>query len=151
MELNDLYDIIDELLFGECYLIDIFPKQISAERKDRYFALEEFYSGEEEIRKVGERFLSLVLKTYAYYDFDAVMNDDGEIIEGFDAMVEEIRSCYETGRGMVNMILDGGKSLLTVYGDSLYMCLYAPSREMADTVGQIVTAEGLFFRPAPEE
>ncbi len=148
---NDIYDIIDELLFKDCYLIDIFPRQISKERKDRYFALEEFYSDEEEIELIGRKFLNVILKLYAYYDFEAVMNDNGENITEFDDIVEEIRGCYETGRGDINIVMNNGNSLLSVYGDSLYMCLYAPDEEMLELVSSLAASEGLFFRRAPEE
>ena len=69
-EIERIYDRVDELLEKECYLIDVFPRQISEEKSRQYLALEEFYSSDEQIKKIsgqkpGHVSPSLILGMYS--------------------------------------------------------------------------------------
>lgn len=149
-EIERIYDRVDELLEKECYLIDIFPRQISEEKSRQYLALEGFYSSDEQIKKISGQFMNVILKLYAYYEFDHVIDDFDELHDGFEDMVSEIEHVYEMGRGGLSILINGENSLLAVYGDSLYMCLYAPSEDMKRLTEEICLREGLYFRKAPE-
>ena len=149
-ETDRIYERVDELLEGKCFLIDIFPRQIPEERSRQYLALEEFYSSDEQMKKISGQFLNVILKIYAYYDFDHVIGDFDDLHDSFDDMVSEIEHVYEMGRGGLSILLDGETSLLAVYGDSLYMCLYSPSEDLKQLTEEICLREGLHFRKAPE-
>ena len=88
-EIERIYDRVDELLEKECYLIDIFPRQISEEKSRQYLALEGFYSSDEQIKKISGQFMNVILKLYAYYEFDHVIDDFDELHDGFEDMVSD--------------------------------------------------------------
>ena len=56
-----------------------------------------------------------------------------------------VMECTQGEKDYMNILLEGGESMVIVNGDDLYLSLYGPSPELLALMGQLSGAAGLFL------
>ena len=143
---SDLFDALTEALLEKEYqVIDLLPRQVSAERGEAYAAAEDFFLESERLTAIYERFASLLVKLSCYYDI--CLYADGIWTE--NPAPEDLREriAGSTEGDWCNLLLPREQALISFGNGDLYMTLYHPPENVAETVRQLAAAEGLFLRP----
>ena len=139
------YDAAVERLLEEKYLVvDILPRQVPAESRGQYFAAEEFYTKTERLAGLYRKFAEVLLGLNCYYDL--VVSDGLLWIRNPapERLFAKIAGCWE--KEYVNILIMEEDSLISLSGGDLYMTIYHPSKELAETAAKLAAAQGLFVR-----
>lgn len=137
--------LTESLLEKECWVIDILPRQVSAERGAAYFAAERFFLEEARLRALYEKFASLLVKLGCYYELVLCADEKWTEKPTPEQLRARILSCADMS--WCNVLLPGEEALITLGSGDLSMTLYHPSETVLETVRQLAHAEGLFVRP----
>jgi hypothetical protein len=139
------FDALTEALLEKEYLvIDILPRQVSAERGAAYFAAERYFLDPPRLHALYERFAVLLVKLSCYFDLALCANEVWTASPAPRELWARVTACADSG--WCNVLLPEEKALITLYAGDLYMTLYHPSEELAQTVRQLAAAQGLFVR-----
>ena len=145
MNQKQLDALTEALLEKEYWVIDMLPRRVSAKRGTAYFAAERFFLEPPRLRALYEKFAALLVKLSCYYDHALCADGTWTQTPAPQALWEQIAGCADSG--WRNVLLPGEEALLTLNGGDLYMTLYHPSEELAETVRALAASEGLFLRP----
>lgn len=142
-------DLCERLFDAPCWVVDIFPRQVPAERDRAYFAVERLLTKEEPLTALYRRFSRLVLKLSCYYDLvlgvlpEMVWNEDPDP----ETLCRQIEACAAPPQtGGVRVLLPDEDAMLTLDAGDLWLTLYHPGAELKRTVGALAASEGLFLR-----
>ena len=139
------YDALTEALLEKEYrIIDILPRLVSAERGEAYHAAERFFLAQPRLKALYGHFASVLAKLSCYYDLALSSGEDWAHAPAPQVLWARIVACADGG--WCNVLLPAEEALITLSGGDLYMTLYHPSEELAETVRQLAAAEGLFVR-----
>ena len=137
--------LIEELLEGPWWVVDILPRRVPKESPAQYFAVEQYYLQPNRIREIYRRYAEILIRLNCYYGM-AVSLDDCETWEkdpdpeSFVHRVENaprnrlLRAVFEEQRAMID--LDFGYTDLAVYD---------PEGNILDILRSLATAEGFFL------
>ena len=149
MNVKRLDVLTEALLEKEYWIVDIFPRQVSAERGSAYFAAERFFLERPRLKALYDKFASLLVELSCYYALDLCVDEAWTEAPAPQKLYEQIVGCVDGG--WCNVLLPEEKALITFRGGDLYMTLYHPSQELTETIRQLAAAEGLFVRPGEDE
>ena len=139
--------IIDELLENPCYIIDFLPIQVPKDCGGQFLEVEDYLINHYEQYGLKDRFIRFILKAICYYPVSVywgewiVQPSPEEIVEIMDVIAKEHSED-------MNMLFTSKNVLLQFGGDSLYMSVYNPDKEMCLLFEKIAFSEGLFWRKA---
>ncbi len=143
--MEERFDALTEaLLEKEYWIVDLLPRQVSAERAEAWFAAEEFFLEAPRLRALYESFGSLLVKLSCYYDLALCAEGSWTEKPAPREIRERVAACAE--RGWCNLLLPGEESLITLNGGDLYLALYHPHEALRETMEQLARSEGLFLR-----
>ncbi len=122
---------IDELLKKPYWIIDILPKRVPKDSPGQYFAIEEFFLGEQ-LREIKKKHINVILKLNCYMDIvmEEQKNPSPEQIR--DAMLDRY----------VYIVL--GDAMILSEADDTHMTIFNPDEKLLDLIRMISAAEGLF-------
>lgn len=136
--------LTEELLEKECFVLDILPRQVGAERSAAWFAAEDFFLKPERRRALYEKFASVLIKLSCYYDLALCADGVWAGRPGPDTLWERVAGCGETG--WCNILLPEEEALIALRGGDLYLTVYHPSAALSDDIRQLAAGEGLYYR-----
>ena len=135
---------IEEYLEGPYWVIDMLPKQVSADSKGQYFEIEKYYRKHPQIDIIYRKFTNILLKLNCYEDIDVSQNGDEWMTNPVPHELEEALLKCMADKQMFYIILKSADVLITVSGDDTYMTVYNPTEEMLELIGSLSDSEGLF-------
>lgn len=142
---QDEYDAIEEKLLERPYhVIDFLPRQVPADSKGQYFAVEDFLSERPQIEPLYRKFADLMIKLNCYYDLvvtDGLRWSKNKVP---NELYIKIAGCSE--KEYVNILIVEEDALITLSGGDLYMTVYNASGDLLETIRQLAGAHGLFVR-----
>ena len=138
---------LEELLEGPYCVIDFLPEQ-APEKGGNYFAVEAFYRKSPLREELNGRFLRLLLGLNCFERFVlGELQKDEWTEDPSPEKLEALLSGRFSDPGInLALLLSNGQSALTLYGDDLYMTLYAPSPRLRSLVQKLAASQGLFLR-----
>ncbi len=143
--MEERFDALTEaLLEKEYWVLDLLPRQVSAERAEPWFSAEAFFLETPRLRALYGRFAALLIKLNCYYDLALCVEGSWTEKPSPRELWERVTACAE--RGWCNLLLPEEESLITLNGGDLSMTLYHPHEELRETVRELATSEGLFLR-----
>ncbi len=142
---QDEYDAMEErLLKAPYHVIDFLPRQVPADSKGQYFAVEDFLSESPQIEALYRKFADLMIKLNCYYDLVITDGIRWSKNKSPNELYIKIAGCSE--KEYVNILIVEEDVLITLSGGDLYMTVYNASGELLDTIKQLASADGLFVR-----
>ncbi len=143
--MEERFDALTEaLLEKEYWILDLLPRQVSADRAEPWFAAEAFFLEAPRLRALYESFAALLVKLSCYYDLALCAEGSWTENPAPRELWERVTACAE--RGWCNLLLPEEESLITLNGGDLSMTLYHPHEELRETVAALAASEGLFLR-----
>lgn len=143
--MNHYDDRTEALLEERFHVLDVLPRQVSAERGAAWFAAERWLLQRPRLEALYARFASVLIRLSCYYDL--AVTDGGAWLDRPEPEELEARLARCVDGGWLNILLPGEDALFTLSGGDVYMTLYHASPALADTAAQLAAAEGLFLRP----
>ncbi len=129
---------IDELLQTPYWIIDIFPKQVPEDSPGQYFAVEKYFLGEENLSKIKQKHINVVLKLNCYRDVS--LDEEKAVNPPPRRIADEMRKRH--------LCIITGESMIVSETDDTYMTVYNPDEDLLDLIRSIAASEGLFvWRP----
>lgn len=126
--------MIDELLQTPYWIVDILPKQVPMESPGQYFAVKEYFLAEDQLSKIKEKHINLILKLNCYRDIS--IDEETAVNPSPDQIAEEIRSRY--------LCILTEESLIVSEPDDTYLTVYNPDEKLLEFIKTIAASEGLF-------
>ena len=142
------------LLKQPSHVIDLMPRQVPAERGKAWFAAEKYFLQRDRLSALYQRFTQVIIRLGCYYDLMMQRIPKGQVCEGEGTWeapgLEEIERQIVglTKGGRLNVLFPDADMLIALDGGDLHMTVYHPSADLLQLTEQIVSAEGLFIRPA---
>ena len=136
---------IEEYLKKPYWVIDILPKQVSADSKGQYFKIEEYYLEHPQIDAIYRKFTNILLKLNCYEDIDVSHDGDEWITNPAPHELEAALLKCMSDKQMFYIILKSADVLITVSGDDTYITVYNPAEEVLELIGSLAGSEGLFI------
>ena len=133
---------IDELLQKPYWIIDILPEQVPADSSGQYFAVEKYFLGKEQLDRIKQKHIDLVLKLNCYMRIS--INEEEEGNPSPERIAKEMKTRY------LNIMLN--ESMLLSEPDDTHMTLFDPDNETLELIRKLAEGEGLYvWQPSPEQ
>ena len=136
---------IEEYLEKPYWVIDMLPKQVSADSKGLYFEIEKYYREHPQIDNIYKKFTNILLKLNCYEDIDVSHDGEEWLTNPAPHELESALMGSMTDNQMFYIILKSADVLITVSGDDTYMTVYNPREEMTELIRSLAGSEGLFL------
>ena len=137
-------ELIERLLEQPYQIIDILPERVEKDSDGQYFEIDSYYHQKEQLRKIREKFVNVLLKLNCYYDLK--MSSDGETWI-LNASPGDLARRFEesaASHSPLSILIGSDDALVTFSGDDHYMTIYNPDEDLLELVRQCAQAEGLF-------
>ena len=143
-------NLIEDLLEGPYWIVDVLPEQVPANADGQYFSVERYYLQPERIRKLRRSFAGILLRLNCYYDM-VVSFDSCESWEKNpdpEAFADSLTGL--SGNSFLRAIFEAQKAMVDIEPDDTYMTVYDPDSLLSDKIQKLAAAEGLFLWHPPE-
>ena len=131
---------IDEYLEKAYWVIDVLPKQVTANCSGQYFKIEHFFLSRPQYEIICRKFANILMKLNCYDDIEACHNLEEWILNPTPEMLIE----WIEERKVLYVVLKSANAMIGITGDNHYMTLYNPDGELIELVRALAAAEGLF-------
>ena len=144
-------ELVEELLEGPYWIVDILPEQVSAEAIGQYFAVERYFLQRERIVPLRRKYAEILMRLNCYYDmavsFDSCMswetNPDPEVFVN--------RVAGLSGNDFLRAVFTRQNAMIDYDHNDTYLTVYDPGSVLLDKVKALAAAEGLFVWSPPKE
>ena len=144
VDVEDLLSL-EEIMEKPYRIVDILPRQVSAERGDQYSRAERYFLSEDRVTRLHERYLDLLLKLNCYEDI-RVSFDFGDHWELNPEPESLKRKMVDRKAPWTLYAVFGSDDMMAVvHSDDTYMTIVNPTDDFPGVFGQLVQAEGLFL------
>ena len=134
--------MIEELLNKPYWIIDILPEQVPADSSGQYFAVEKYFLGKEQLDRIKQKHIDLVLKLNCYMRIS--INEEEEGNPSPERIAKEMKTRY------LHIMLN--ESMLLSEPDDTHMTLFDPDNETLELIRKLAEGEGLYvWQPSPEQ
>ena len=143
--------MIEKLLKGPYWIVDIFPAQVPAHAAEQYFAVEQYYLQPERISALRRKYAELLLRLNCY--FDMAVSFDGctswETNPEPEAFAERLAEL--SGNDFFRAVFPVQNAMIDCAPEETWMTLYDPDAALLDFLRALAAAEGLFVWRPPEK
>ena len=144
-------EMMGELLEGPYWIVDILPKQVSADAGGQYFAVERYYLEPERIQALRRRYAEILLRLNCYYDmavsFDSCAS--WETNPDPEAFVERVINL--TGNDFLRAVFAGQNAMIDCEPEETWLTVYDPDAALQPLLTALAAAEGFFIWSPPQE
>jgi len=151
----DFSDIAERLLRKPLWVIDPMPARVDKAHGERFFALEAYWRQGDGAEALFAKFLRVLQKLNCYYSFTVICDGDWDAPPLDDPDPETLERLVteraRSERGRLDLLLDGGKALLTLSGDEVTLGVYGPDERLRGFCKVLAASEGLFWWPSQQE
>ena len=133
---------IDELLQKPYWIIDILPEQVPSDSPGQYFAVEKYFLGNEQLDRIKQKHIDLVLKLNCYMRIS--INEEEEGNPSPERIAKEMKTRY--------LYIMLNESMLLSEPDGTHLTLFDPDNETLKLIRKLAEGEGLYvWQPSPEQ
>ena len=132
---------IEELLQAPCWIIDILPRRVPAGGQGQFFAVERYYLQKNQLRRIKQKHLDLILKLNCYRDIS--LDEQPELNPSPSQLEARLLHRYTYVRV--------GDAMILSEPDDTHMTLFGPDEELLDLIRALAAGEGLFVWQPPEQ
>ncbi len=139
---------IEDYFEQPCWVIDPLPRQVPADSRGKYFAVEQYLLRGPHREALAHRVVRFLLKLYCYQPLRLFWPDTEQTLEAPspEELADRVFTCL-TGRrpAALLVLLPEAEALLTMDEDDLNLTLYHPSAELLELIRPLAMSEGLFL------
>lgn len=137
--------LIESYLEKPYWVIDILPKQVPANSRGQYFAVEHHFLEHPKVDELYRKFTDILLKLNCYEDFDVSPDGEQWLTNPEPKVLEALVSKCMFQLSMLYISLPTADAMITLSGDDTNMTVYNLSDATLELLRPIVSAEGLFI------
>lgn len=130
---------IEELLQCPYWIVDILPSQVPYNNPGQYFAVEKYFLQGEQLDRIKQKHIDLILKLNCYRDIS--IDEETDVNPSPERISEEIRDrllCIMTG-----------ESMILSEPDDTHLTIYNPDEQLLELIKVLASSEGLFVWKPP--
>ena len=140
--------IIDDYLEKPYWVIDILPKQVPADSRGQFFAIEQYFLCDEQTERRCRQFCNILMKLNCYEDIAVCGLSEEWTINPHPADLEQ----WLLERKPLLVFIEASDALLTINGDDIYMTVYNPDEALLQLLRPLAASEGLvLWKPSGGE
>ena len=145
-------DLMEKLLEGPYWVVDLLPEQVSADAAGQYFAVERYFLQRPRIVPLRRKYAEILLRLNCYADM-AVSFDAGASWEtNPDPETFVNRVAGLSGHDFLRAVFARQHVMIDYDHNDTYLTVYDPNAALLDKVRALAAAEGLFvWSPLREE
>jgi len=144
-------DLMEKLLDGPYWVVDLLPEQVSADDAGQYFAVERYFLQRSRIVPLRRRFAEILLRLNCYVDM-AVSFDYGASWEvNPDPEDFANRVAGLSGHDFLRAVFPRQSAMIDYDHNDTYLTVYDPGAALLDKVRALAAAAGLFVWSPPQE
>ena len=133
--------IIDDYLEKPYWVVDILPKQVPADSRGQFFAIEQYFLSDEQTERRCRQFCNILMKLNCYDDIAVCGLSEEWVVNPHPVDVEQ----WLLERKPLFVFIEASDALLTINGDDIYMTVYNPDEALLKMLGSLAASEGLFL------
>lgn len=137
--------MLEAVLAGPCYVIDILPERVEEGDPVHFFEqAEQYFLSGKELGKTAKACSHIIIKTLCYFDFRVYENRWLKQVscEELDRRVKKI---IKSRRGTLTVFLPGELAAIQIVGGVLNLSVYQPSVRMIGIMSKLAHSEGMFW------
>ena len=138
----DEQELIEGLLEQPYWVIDFLPRQVPAESRGQFFAVEKYYLNPLQEEAFRRKITDVLLKLNCYYDFRVFSG--GESAALYNPPPEMLAARIADSRDPVLILAEEERSLIALNRGDLCAAVYRPSESLLSLITALAGAEGLF-------
>ena len=144
-------DLMDELLEGPYWIVDILPARVSADASGQYFSVERYFLQQSRIVPLRRKYAEILLRLNCYFDmavsFDSCMS--WEMNPDPEAFAERVAGL--SGNDFLRAVFAQQNAMIDYDHNDTYLTVYDPDASLLDKLKALAAAEGLFVWAPPRE
>lgn len=144
-------DVMEKLLEGPYWIVDIIPGQVPADAAGQYFAVERYFMQPDQIMPLRRKYAGILLRLNCYSD----------MVVSFDSLASwETNPNPETfadrvvglsGTEFLRAMFPGQNAMIDHDNGDTYLTVYDPDSELIERIRELAAAEGLFVWTPPHD
>ena len=145
-------DLVEELLEGPCWIVDILPEQVSADAAGQYAAVERYFRQRPRIVPLRRRYAELLLRLNCYFDMAASFDSGASWKTNPEPENFAERVAGLSGKDFLRAVFPWQNAMIDYDHNDTCLTVYDPGAALLDKVRALAMAEGLFvWSPSREE
>ena len=144
-------DLMEELLEGPYWVVDILPEQVSADAAGQYFAVERYFRQHERIVPLRRKFAEILLRLNCYYDMAVSFDSCTSWKTNPDPEDFTERMAGLSGHDFLRAVFERQNAMIDYDHNDTYLTVYNPDAALLDKIRALAAGEGLFVWSPPQE
>ena len=141
----DYFLLIDKLINGQCWIMDILPCQVPKDSAGQYFAADRYFRQPERLKALYRRFAETFLKVNCYYEM-AVSFDGGKNWTVNPDPEEFVQKTAGLSAGSyLRIVIASEEVLIDLDPQDTYATVYCTDGELPGLITEIAVREGFFI------
>ena len=142
--------LVDQLLDGPCWIVDILPERVPKECGGQYFAVERYFLRTERMERLRQKYAELLLRLNCYWAM-TVSFDGGESWERNPDPEEFVRKLTAiSGGAFLRALFLRQGIMIDLEAEYTWMTVYCREDAPPDLIGKLTAGEGLFLWKSEE-
>ena len=144
-------DLMEALLEGPYWIVDILPEQVGAHAAGQYFAVERYFLQKSRITPLRRKYAEILLRLNCYVDmavsFDSCMS--WEMNPDPEAFAERVTGL--SGNDFLRAVFPQQNAMIDYDHNDTYLTVYDPDAALLDKLRALAVGAGLFVWATPRE
>ena len=144
-------DLVEELLEGPCWIVDILPEQVPADAAGQYFAVERYFLQPERIVPLRRKYAEILLRLNCYVDMAVSFDSCASWETNPDPETFAERVTGLSGNEFLRAVFAEQNAMIDYDHNDTYLTVYDPGAALLGKARALAAAEGLFVWSPPQE
>lgn len=148
---NRYDDLMEKLLEGPYWVVDLLPGQVSADAAGQYFAVEQYFLQPDRIVPLRRQYAEILLRLNCYYDMAVSFDSCASWEENPDPEAFAERVARLSGNDFLRAVFARQNAMIDYDHNDTYLTVYDPGAALLDKVRALAAAAGLFVWSPPQK
>jgi len=135
---------VEKLLEQPYYVIDFLPRQVQKDEGYFFFEVEEYFLNINEINRISEKFIHIILKTLCYFKFSVYAEKWLNTVKP-EELASVIKKVVTKQKGFIHILLSQDNVLLEIKGGDLHISVFNCNEKIESIMKALAISEGLFW------
>ncbi|MFR3727690.1 hypothetical protein [Lacrimispora sp.] len=136
---------VEELLEQPYYVIDFLPRQVQKDEGYFFFEVEEYFLNSNELDRISEKFIHIILKTLCYFEFSVYKEKWLNSVTP-KKLASVIKKVVTKQKGFIYILLSQNNILIEINGGDLHISVFNCNEKVESIMKALAISEGLFLR-----
>lgn len=150
-EIDNLFDLMENLLEGPYWIVDILPEQVPADSDGQYFAVDAYFRQPGRLQDLYRRFAEMILRLNCYNDMLVSFDSCETWTENPEPEWFAEKLTYLKGNEFLRVVFVKEKVMIDIDSEDTNMTVFAPDEDDYDRyalmcrIRKLAAASGFFM------